>query len=45
MEECQPLQLGTCDVFEEKQVGNERFNLFRGCPASKTCTMVGAYAR
>jgi len=35
-----PDQLGTCEVFEEKQVGNERFNLFRGCPASKTCTMV-----
>jgi|TARA_B100001142_G_scaffold291706_1_gene310070 T-complex protein 1 subunit eta len=33
-------QLGSCAVFEEKQVGNERFNLFRGCPASKTCTMV-----
>jgi T-complex protein 1 subunit eta len=33
-------QLGECEVFEEKQVGNERFNLFRGCPASQTCTMV-----
>ena len=35
-----PEQLGTCEVFEERQVGNERFNLFRGCPGSKTCTMV-----
>jgi len=35
-----PDQMGTCEVFEEKQVGNERFNLFRGCPASKTCTLV-----
>ena len=35
-----PDQLGTCEVFEERQVGNERFNLFRGCPGSKTCTMV-----
>ena len=35
-----PDQMGTCEVFEEKQVGNERFNLFRGCPGSKTCTLV-----
>ena len=32
--------LGTCSVFEERQVGNERFNIFRGCVRSKTATMV-----
>ncbi|ORX84356.1 T-complex protein 1 subunit eta [Basidiobolus meristosporus CBS 931.73] len=32
--------LGTCEVFEEKQIGGERFNLFTGCPAAKTCTLV-----
>lgn len=32
--------LGTCGKFEEKQVGDERFNLFTGCPNSLTSTMV-----
>jgi len=32
--------LGTCADFEEKQVGDERFNLFEGCPNSLTSTMV-----
>lgn len=32
--------LGTCAEFEEKQVGDERFNLFTGCPNSLTSTMV-----
>ncbi|RKO96851.1 hypothetical protein CXG81DRAFT_26185 [Caulochytrium protostelioides] len=32
--------LGTCAVFEERQIGNERFNLFTGCPQAKTCTLV-----
>jgi T-complex protein 1 subunit eta len=32
--------LGTCGVFEEKQVGDERFNLFTECPSSLTCTIV-----
>ncbi|XP_041993211.1 T-complex protein 1 subunit eta-like [Salvia splendens] len=32
--------LGTCDVFEEKQVGNERFNIFSGCPSGRTATIV-----
>merc|ERR1719253_1676353 len=32
--------LGTCENFEEKQVGDERFNLFTGCPHSLTSTMV-----
>ncbi|KAK9722801.1 T-complex protein 1 subunit eta [Basidiobolus ranarum] len=32
--------LGTCEVFEEKQIGGERFNIFTGCPAAKTCTLI-----
>lgn len=32
--------LGTCAVFEERQIGSERFNLFMGCPQAKTCTLV-----
>lgn len=32
--------LGTCANFEEKQVGDERFNLFTGCPNSLTTTMI-----
>ncbi|XP_076805147.1 T-complex protein 1 subunit eta-like [Clavelina lepadiformis] len=32
--------LGTCEEFEEEQVGGERFNFFRGCPQAKTCTIL-----
>jgi len=32
--------LGTCGKFEEKQVGDERFNVFEDCPQSLTSTMV-----
>lgn len=32
--------LGTCGLFEEKQVGDERFNLFTQCPSTLTCTIV-----
>lgn len=32
--------LGTCEEFEEEQVGGERFNFFRGCPQAKTCTVI-----
>ena len=32
--------LGTCGVFEEKQIGAERFNLFQQCPNSKTATII-----
>merc|ERR1712187_173336 len=35
-----PNVLGTCGEFEEKQVGNERFNLFTQCPATKTSTII-----
>ncbi len=32
--------LGTCADFEETRVGDERFNIFTGCPNSLTSTMV-----
>ena len=32
--------LGTCGSFEEKQVGAERYNIFSGCPTTKTVTIV-----
>ncbi|KAG4962085.1 hypothetical protein JHK86_038953 [Glycine max] len=32
--------LGTCEIFEERQVGNERFNIFNGCPSGQTATIV-----
>ncbi|KAJ4783833.1 T-complex protein 1 subunit eta [Rhynchospora pubera] len=32
--------LGSCEVFEERQVGNERFNIFSGCPSGQTATIV-----
>ena len=35
-----PEHLGSCAVFEERQIGGERFNLFQGCPIAKTCTLV-----
>ena len=36
----QPQHLGTCERFEERQIGGERYNFFEGCPAAKTCTLV-----
>jgi T-complex protein 1 subunit eta len=35
-----PQVIGTCETFEEKQVGGERFNLFKGCPCAMTTTIV-----
>jgi len=35
-----PDVLGTCGEFEEVQIGAERFNIFKDCPQSKTCTLV-----
>ncbi|XP_076461155.1 T-complex protein 1 subunit eta-like [Babylonia areolata] len=35
-----PDVLGTCEVFEEVQVGGERYNMFKGCPQAKTCTII-----
>lgn len=32
--------LGTCEKFEEVQIGSERYNLFKGCPQTKTCTLI-----
>jgi T-complex protein 1 subunit eta len=32
--------LGSCELFEESQVGGQRFNLFQGCPKAKTSTIV-----
>lgn len=32
--------LGTCGLFEERQVGGERYNIFEGCPKARTCTLL-----
>eukprot|EP01041_Mallomonas_annulata_P001769 gene1769-3429_t len=32
--------LGECAVFEEKGLGDERFNFFMGCPKAKTATII-----
>merc|ERR1719199_277415 len=32
--------LGSCDYFEEKQVGGERYNFFTGCSNAKTATIL-----
>lgn len=32
--------LGSCGKFEEVQLGGERYNLFTGCPGTKSCTIV-----
>uniref|UniRef100_A0A3B3T9R3 T-complex protein 1 subunit eta n=1 Tax=Paramormyrops kingsleyae TaxID=1676925 RepID=A0A3B3T9R3_9TELE len=32
--------LGECALFEEVQVGGERYNFFKGCPKAKTCTII-----
>lgn len=32
--------LGKCELFEERQIGGERYNFFKGCPNAKTCTMI-----
>eukprot|EP00172_Hildenbrandia_rubra_P000365 Plantae.Rhodophyta-Hildenbrandia_rubra.ctg11704.p1 GENE.Plantae.Rhodophyta-Hildenbrandia_rubra.ctg11704~~Plantae.Rhodophyta-Hildenbrandia_rubra.ctg11704.p1 ORF type:complete len:575 (-),score=127.08 Plantae.Rhodophyta-Hildenbrandia_rubra.ctg11704:793-2448(-) len=32
--------LGTCETFEEVQIGDERYNLFTGCPKAKTATII-----
>lgn len=36
----QDSHLGKCGLFEERQIGGERFNLFSDCPEAKTCTLV-----
>ncbi|KAL1915875.1 uncharacterized protein VTP21DRAFT_6263 [Calcarisporiella thermophila] len=35
-----PEHLGTCERFEERQIGGERYNIFEGCPKAKTCTLL-----
>ena len=32
--------LGRCALFEEEQIGGERYNIFTGCPQAKTCTFI-----
>nr|AQT40877.1 T-complex protein 1 subunit eta [Glaciozyma antarctica] len=32
--------LGSCESFEERQIGGERFNLFEGCRKAMTCTLL-----
>src|SRR5690242_16817780 len=32
--------LGTCQKFEEKQVGSERYNFFLGCPKAKAASII-----
>jgi T-complex protein 1 subunit eta len=32
--------VGKCELFEERQVGGERFNFFTGCPFARTSTFV-----
>lgn len=32
--------LGSCGIFEEVQLGGERYNMFTGCPGTKSCTIV-----
>jgi len=35
-----PSVLGSCEKFEERQVGGERFNFFSGCPTTRACTLI-----
>ncbi|CAB1105560.1 unnamed protein product [Ectocarpus sp. CCAP 1310/34] len=35
-----PDVVGHCERFEETQLGNERWNLFTGCPEARTATIV-----
>ncbi|XP_061431447.1 T-complex protein 1 subunit eta-like [Lethenteron reissneri] len=32
--------LGRCELFEELQIGGDRYNFFKGCPQAKTCTII-----
>lgn len=40
VENLTPSMLGSCELFEEEQIGGERYNIFTGCPLSKTCTFI-----
>jgi len=35
-----PQVLGTCENFEERQVGSQRYNFFQGCQQGKTATII-----
>ncbi|KAN0045132.1 hypothetical protein ACTA71_006660 [Dictyostelium dimigraforme] len=35
-----PDVIGTCDLFEEVQVGGQRYNLFTGCKMTQTATII-----
>ncbi|KAL8438896.1 hypothetical protein Efla_005376 [Eimeria flavescens] len=35
-----PDVLGTCELFEEAQVGSERYNIISGCPESTSATLL-----
>ena len=35
-----PESLGACNLFEEKQLGAERFNIFEGCHQAKSSTII-----
>ena len=35
-----PEVLGTCGEFEERQIGNERYNLFKKCNKAKSATII-----
>merc|ERR1719181_2550896 len=35
-----PDVLGSCGAFEEERVGEEKYNVFRGCPKAKSATIV-----
>jgi T-complex protein 1 subunit eta len=32
--------LGQCELFEERGLGDERFNFFLGCPKAKAATII-----
>ncbi len=36
----EPSALGTCALFEEEQIGSDRYNIFTGCSNAKTCTFI-----
>jgi T-complex protein 1 subunit eta len=35
-----PEVIGSCELFEERQIGGERYNFFTGCPEAKTATII-----
>jgi len=35
-----PENLGTCALFEERQIGSKRYNIFTGCVKAKSVTLI-----